>query len=167
MGDFFFLLQIIWFHFSVPQLWIRRSQRTFAILTTQHAAGRESPPNSSSLTGSERICPRVRHLLSRKLPPVDIGEAGKSVPPQPTSTVLHHVIKLRLAQCSDLNIDFVLVSLVRVRIQRPEDVLEVCPTILTEDSMQAQHLAATLALYNLVKGQVICPEDAAVPSTDV
>uniref|UniRef100_A0A8C7X740 ATP-dependent RNA helicase DHX29 n=1 Tax=Oryzias sinensis TaxID=183150 RepID=A0A8C7X740_9TELE len=42
----------------------------------------------------------------------------------------------------------------RVRVQRAEDVLEVCPTILTEDSMQAQHLAATLALYNLVKGQV-------------
>uniref|UniRef100_H2LL52 RNA helicase n=1 Tax=Oryzias latipes TaxID=8090 RepID=H2LL52_ORYLA len=41
----------------------------------------------------------------------------------------------------------------RVRVQRAEDVLEVCPTILTEDSMQAQHLAATLALYNLVKGQ--------------
>lgn len=32
--------------------------------------------------------------------------------------------------------------------------LEVCPTILTEDSMQAQHLGATLALYTLVKGQV-------------
>ncbi|KAJ0013005.1 hypothetical protein NQD34_017339 [Periophthalmus magnuspinnatus] len=43
----------------------------------------------------------------------------------------------------------------RVRIQRPDDVLEVCPTILTEDSMQAQHLAATLALYNLVKGQSV------------
>uniref|UniRef100_A0A673C7U5 RNA helicase n=1 Tax=Sphaeramia orbicularis TaxID=375764 RepID=A0A673C7U5_9TELE len=41
----------------------------------------------------------------------------------------------------------------RVRVQRPDDVLEVCPTILTEDSMQAQHLGATLALYNLVKGQ--------------
>uniref|UniRef100_A0A3B5K9A1 RNA helicase n=1 Tax=Takifugu rubripes TaxID=31033 RepID=A0A3B5K9A1_TAKRU len=41
----------------------------------------------------------------------------------------------------------------RMRIQRPDDVFEVCPTILTEDSMQAQHLAATLALYNLVKGQ--------------
>lgn len=58
-------------------------------------------------------------------------------------------------------------SLVRVRIQRPDDVLEVCPTILTEDSMQAQHLAATLALYNLVKGQVICAEDAAVPSSHI
>uniref|UniRef100_A0A8D3A4X8 RNA helicase n=1 Tax=Scophthalmus maximus TaxID=52904 RepID=A0A8D3A4X8_SCOMX len=34
-----------------------------------------------------------------------------------------------------------------------DDVLEVCPTILTEDSMQAQHLAATLALYTLIKGQ--------------
>uniref|UniRef100_A0A3P9HX15 ATP-dependent RNA helicase DHX29 n=1 Tax=Oryzias latipes TaxID=8090 RepID=A0A3P9HX15_ORYLA len=43
----------------------------------------------------------------------------------------------------------------RVRVQRAEDVLEVCPTILTEDSMQAQHLAATLALYNLVKGQSV------------
>lgn len=37
--------------------------------------------------------------------------------------------------------------------------LEVCPTILTEDSMQAQHLGATLALYNLVKGQVIHAHD--------
>lgn len=44
----------------------------------------------------------------------------------------------------------------RVRVQRAEDILEVCPAILTEDSMQAQHLAATLALYNLVKGQVNC-----------
>ncbi|KAL7848001.1 hypothetical protein AOLI_G00227190 [Acnodon oligacanthus] len=43
----------------------------------------------------------------------------------------------------------------KVRIQRPDDVLEVCPTILTEDSMQAQHLGATLALYNLVKGQSV------------
>ncbi|XP_052464475.1 ATP-dependent RNA helicase DHX29 [Carassius gibelio] len=43
----------------------------------------------------------------------------------------------------------------RVRIQRPNDVLEVCPTILTEDGMQAQHLGATLALYNLVKGQSV------------
>ncbi|KAF3848662.1 hypothetical protein F7725_015159 [Dissostichus mawsoni] len=42
-----------------------------------------------------------------------------------------------------------------VRVQRTEDILEVCPTILTEDSMQAQHLAATLALYTMVKGQVI------------
>uniref|UniRef100_A0A3B3X0Y7 RNA helicase n=1 Tax=Poecilia mexicana TaxID=48701 RepID=A0A3B3X0Y7_9TELE len=41
----------------------------------------------------------------------------------------------------------------KVRVQRADDALEVCPTILTEDSMQAQHLAATLALYNLVKGQ--------------
>uniref|UniRef100_A0A673G5F5 ATP-dependent RNA helicase DHX29 n=1 Tax=Sinocyclocheilus rhinocerous TaxID=307959 RepID=A0A673G5F5_9TELE len=38
---------------------------------------------------------------------------------------------------------------------RPNDVLEVCPTILTEDGMQAQHLGATLALYNLVKGQSV------------
>uniref|UniRef100_A0A4W6C8K8 ATP-dependent RNA helicase DHX29 n=1 Tax=Lates calcarifer TaxID=8187 RepID=A0A4W6C8K8_LATCA len=43
----------------------------------------------------------------------------------------------------------------KVRVQRTDDVLEVCPTILTEDSMQAQHLAATLALYNLVKGQSV------------
>uniref|UniRef100_A0A4W4H0F4 RNA helicase n=1 Tax=Electrophorus electricus TaxID=8005 RepID=A0A4W4H0F4_ELEEL len=44
----------------------------------------------------------------------------------------------------------------KVRIQRADDdVLEVCPTILTEDSMQAQHLGATLALYTLVKGQSV------------
>ncbi|KAM9338234.1 ATP-dependent RNA helicase DHX29 [Symphorus nematophorus] len=43
----------------------------------------------------------------------------------------------------------------KVRVHRPDDVLEVCPTILTEDSMQAQHLGATLALYNLVKGQSV------------
>ncbi|XP_041825881.1 ATP-dependent RNA helicase DHX29 isoform X2 [Melanotaenia boesemani] len=43
----------------------------------------------------------------------------------------------------------------KVRVQRADDVLEVCPTILTEDSMQAQHLAATLALYTLVKGQSV------------
>ncbi|XP_070845311.1 ATP-dependent RNA helicase DHX29 [Chaetodon trifascialis] len=43
----------------------------------------------------------------------------------------------------------------KVRVQKPDDVLEVCPTILTEDSMQAQHLAATLALYTLVKGQSV------------
>lgn len=43
----------------------------------------------------------------------------------------------------------------KVRVQKLEDVLEVCPTILTEDSMQAQHLGATLALYNLVKGQSV------------
>lgn len=55
--------------------------------------------------------------------------------------------------------DFAVASLIRVRVQRMDDVLEVCPTILTEDSMQAQHLAATLALYNLVKGQVTRPED--------
>lgn len=52
----------------------------------------------------------------------------------------------------------ILIALLRVRVQRPDDVLEVCPTILTEDSMQAQHLAATLALYNLVKGQVTYAE---------
>ncbi|XP_067430535.1 ATP-dependent RNA helicase DHX29 [Thunnus thynnus] len=43
----------------------------------------------------------------------------------------------------------------KVRVQRPDDVVEVCPTILTEDSMQAQHLAATQALYTLVKGQSV------------
>ncbi|XP_028273595.1 ATP-dependent RNA helicase DHX29 [Parambassis ranga] len=43
----------------------------------------------------------------------------------------------------------------KVRVQRVDDILEVCPTILTEDSMQAQHLGATLALYNLVKGQSV------------
>ncbi|KAM4634341.1 ATP-dependent RNA helicase DHX29 isoform 1-T1 [Polymixia lowei] len=43
----------------------------------------------------------------------------------------------------------------KVRVQRVDDVLEVCPTILTEDSMQAQHLGATLALYTLVKGQSV------------
>ncbi|XP_073685275.1 LOW QUALITY PROTEIN: ATP-dependent RNA helicase DHX29 [Garra rufa] len=43
----------------------------------------------------------------------------------------------------------------KVRVQRPNDVLEVCPTILTEDGMQAQHLGATLALYTLVKGQSV------------
>uniref|UniRef100_A0A673WH73 RNA helicase n=1 Tax=Salmo trutta TaxID=8032 RepID=A0A673WH73_SALTR len=41
----------------------------------------------------------------------------------------------------------------RVRVQRLDDVLEVCPNILTEDGMQAQHLGATLAIYNLCKGQ--------------
>ncbi|KAJ3605919.1 hypothetical protein NHX12_027962 [Muraenolepis orangiensis] len=43
----------------------------------------------------------------------------------------------------------------KVRVQRLEDVLEVCPTILTEDGMQAQHLGATLALYTLCKGQSV------------
>ncbi|XP_063818252.1 ATP-dependent RNA helicase DHX29 isoform X2 [Pseudophryne corroboree] len=33
--------------------------------------------------------------------------------------------------------------------------MSVCPTIVTEDSMQAQHLAATLALYELTKGQSV------------
>uniref|UniRef100_A0A8C7CNP6 RNA helicase n=1 Tax=Oncorhynchus kisutch TaxID=8019 RepID=A0A8C7CNP6_ONCKI len=41
----------------------------------------------------------------------------------------------------------------RVRVQRLDDVLEFCPNILTEDGMQAQHLGATLAIYNLCKGQ--------------
>ncbi|XP_014437229.1 ATP-dependent RNA helicase DHX29 isoform X2 [Pelodiscus sinensis] len=43
----------------------------------------------------------------------------------------------------------------RVRVTKSVDVMTVCPTILTEDSMQAQHLAATLALYHLVKGQSV------------
>ncbi|XP_051039031.1 ATP-dependent RNA helicase DHX29 [Phodopus roborovskii] len=44
----------------------------------------------------------------------------------------------------------------RVRVVKSEDdVLVVCPTILTEDGMQAQHLGATLALYRLVKGQSV------------
>uniref|UniRef100_V9K905 ATP-dependent RNA helicase DHX29 n=1 Tax=Callorhinchus milii TaxID=7868 RepID=V9K905_CALMI len=43
-----------------------------------------------------------------------------------------------------------------VRVHREKDgILEVCPTILTEDSMQAQHLASTLALWHLVRGQAI------------
>uniref|UniRef100_A0A8C5TE73 RNA helicase n=1 Tax=Malurus cyaneus samueli TaxID=2593467 RepID=A0A8C5TE73_9PASS len=42
----------------------------------------------------------------------------------------------------------------RVRIiKSSDDVMAMCPTIVTEDSMQAQHLAATLALYHLTKGQ--------------
>uniref|UniRef100_A0A8D2J2L5 RNA helicase n=1 Tax=Varanus komodoensis TaxID=61221 RepID=A0A8D2J2L5_VARKO len=42
----------------------------------------------------------------------------------------------------------------RVRVTKSaDDTMVVCPTILTEDSMQAQHLAATLALYHLTKGQ--------------
>ncbi|XP_062984130.1 ATP-dependent RNA helicase DHX29 [Elgaria multicarinata webbii] len=44
----------------------------------------------------------------------------------------------------------------RVRVTKSaDDTMAVCPTILTEDSMQAQHLAATLALYNLTKGQSV------------
>ncbi|KAM7166966.1 ATP-dependent RNA helicase DHX29 isoform 1-T1 [Macrochelys suwanniensis] len=43
----------------------------------------------------------------------------------------------------------------RVRVTKSVDVMAVCPTIVTEDSMQAQHLAATLALYHLVKGQSV------------
>ena len=50
----------------------------------------------------------------------------------------------------------------RVRVVKSEeDVLVVCPTILTEDGMQAQHLGATLALYRLVKGQVRLPTSRA------
>ncbi|XP_077203241.1 ATP-dependent RNA helicase DHX29 isoform X2 [Paroedura picta] len=40
-------------------------------------------------------------------------------------------------------------------IKSADDTMTVCPTIVTEDSMQAQHLAATLALYNLTKGQSV------------
>ncbi|XP_036878206.2 ATP-dependent RNA helicase DHX29 isoform X1 [Manis javanica] len=44
----------------------------------------------------------------------------------------------------------------RVKVVKSEDdILVVCPTILTEDGMQAQHLGATLALYRLVKGQSV------------
>ncbi|KAM3939787.1 ATP-dependent RNA helicase DHX29 [Leptodactylus fuscus] len=44
----------------------------------------------------------------------------------------------------------------RVKIVKSnDDVMSVCPTIVTEDSMQAQHLAATLALYELTKGQSV------------
>ncbi|XP_062368583.1 ATP-dependent RNA helicase DHX29 isoform X2 [Cinclus cinclus] len=44
----------------------------------------------------------------------------------------------------------------RVRIIRSSgDAMTMCPTIVTEDSMQAQHLAATLALYHLTKGQSV------------
>ncbi|NXT57546.1 DHX29 helicase, partial [Pluvianellus socialis] len=44
----------------------------------------------------------------------------------------------------------------RVKIAKSsDDVMAMCPTIVTEDSMQAQHLAATLALYHLTKGQSV------------
>ncbi|KAM9328858.1 ATP-dependent RNA helicase DHX29 isoform 1-T1 [Gastrophryne carolinensis] len=44
----------------------------------------------------------------------------------------------------------------RVKIVKSsDDVMSVCPTIVTEDNMQAQHLAATLALYELTKGQSV------------
>ncbi|XP_030048986.1 ATP-dependent RNA helicase DHX29 isoform X1 [Microcaecilia unicolor] len=44
----------------------------------------------------------------------------------------------------------------RVRITKSkDDVLVAYPTIVTEDSMQAQHLASTLALYQLTKGQSV------------
>uniref|UniRef100_A0A8D0GSB7 ATP-dependent RNA helicase DHX29 n=1 Tax=Sphenodon punctatus TaxID=8508 RepID=A0A8D0GSB7_SPHPU len=44
----------------------------------------------------------------------------------------------------------------RVRVTKSsDDIMAVCPIILTEDSMQAQHLAATLALYHLTKGQSV------------
>ncbi|RXM90891.1 ATP-dependent RNA helicase DHX29 [Acipenser ruthenus] len=52
----------------------------------------------------------------------------------------------------------------RVRVNKLEDgILEVCPTILTEDSMQAQHVAATLALYTLVKGQRLLRDREQLP----
>lgn len=63
------------------------------------------------------------------------------------------IFEVKMTACwRNLSVMFVVFN--RVRVQRADDVLEVCPTILTEDSMEAQHLAATLALYNLVKGQV-------------
>nr|XP_028604259.1 ATP-dependent RNA helicase DHX29 isoform X1 [Podarcis muralis] len=44
----------------------------------------------------------------------------------------------------------------RVRVTKSADeTMTAIPTILTEDSMQAQHLAATLALYQLTKGQSV------------
>ncbi|RLW05181.1 hypothetical protein DV515_00005393, partial [Chloebia gouldiae] len=44
----------------------------------------------------------------------------------------------------------------RVRIiKSSDDIMTMCPTIVTEDGMQAQHLAATLALYHLTKGQSV------------
>ncbi|KAM6104774.1 LOW QUALITY PROTEIN: ATP-dependent RNA helicase DHX29-like [Pterocles gutturalis] len=44
----------------------------------------------------------------------------------------------------------------RVRITKSsDDIMAMCPTIVTEDSMQAQHLAATSALYHLTKGQSV------------
>ncbi|XP_077792506.1 ATP-dependent RNA helicase DHX29 isoform X3 [Podarcis muralis] len=43
-----------------------------------------------------------------------------------------------------------------VRVTKSADeTMTAIPTILTEDSMQAQHLAATLALYQLTKGQSV------------
>lgn len=57
------------------------------------------------------------------------------------------VIKNKRNACMNLSL--------RVRITKSsDDVMTMCPTIVTEDSMQAQHLAATLALYHLTKGQV-------------
>ncbi|NXC86677.1 DHX29 helicase, partial [Cercotrichas coryphoeus] len=50
--------------------------------------------------------------------------------------------------------ELVPVFLVRI-IKSSDDVMVMCPTIVTEDSMQAQHLAATLALYHLTKGQSV------------
>ena len=69
-------LMIILFHFP-SQLWKRMSQRTFAISTTLLAAGRGSPPNSSSSTGSGRTCPRVQHRLFTRSQLVDTGDASK------------------------------------------------------------------------------------------
>ncbi|XP_062455720.1 ATP-dependent RNA helicase DHX29 isoform X2 [Rhea pennata] len=44
----------------------------------------------------------------------------------------------------------------RVRVTKSsDDIMAVCPTIVTEDGMQAQHLGATLALYHLAKGQSV------------
>ena len=45
-------------------------------------------------------------------------------------------------------------SLFRAKIERKEGRLEVCPEIFCENVKEAEHLAATLALYHLCKGQV-------------
>uniref|UniRef100_A0A6Q2Z0N6 ATP-dependent RNA helicase DHX29 n=1 Tax=Esox lucius TaxID=8010 RepID=A0A6Q2Z0N6_ESOLU len=48
-----------------------------------------------------------------------------------------------------------LIDWVRKNLPKMTGSPELCPTILTEDGMQAQHLGATLALYNLCKGQSV------------
>ena len=48
-----------------------------------------------------------------------------------------------------------LVIIFRAKVDRKKDgMLEVCPDILCENVKEAEHLAATLALYHLCKGQV-------------
>ena len=49
---------------------------------------------------------------------------------------------------------FLTFSLFRAKIERKEGALEVCPEIFCENVKEAEHLAATLALYHLCKGQV-------------